>query len=68
MTHNEVLKLFESSFPFYKSNIETWFPNGRNCIRVRQTNKQEIIFMFNNSKDWKLETVDSFIKSLKEKK
>lgn len=64
MTHNDVLKHFELYFPLYSGNrINTWFQNGKNSIRVRQTNGQEFIFTFNSHKDWKLETIDSFIKS-----
>lgn len=39
MTHNEVYKWFELYFPLYAGeNAATWFPNGKNSIRVRQTN------------------------------
>jgi len=64
MTHNDVFKHFELYFPLYGGDrIDTWFQNGKNSIRVRQTNGQEFIFTFNGHKDWKFETVDSFIKS-----
>lgn len=63
MTHNEVFKQFQISFPSYVgAKIDTWFPNGKNSIRVRQTNGKEFIFTFNNHKDWRFETIDSFIK------
>lgn len=66
MSHNEVYKLFEKCLPNYAGNkIETWFPNGKNSIRVRLTNKQEFIFSYNGQQDWKFETIKSFIKYLR---
>ena len=63
MTHNEVLKHFALYFPLYSGDkVDTWFPNGRNSIRVRQTNGQEFIFTFHSHKDWRFETIDSFIR------
>ena len=45
MTRNEVYKWFELYFPLYAGeNAATWFPNGKNSIRVRQTNGAEFIF------------------------
>ncbi len=62
MTHKEVFKWFELYFPIYAGDkIDTWFQNGKNSIRVRQTNGQEFIFTFNNHKDWKFETLGSFV-------
>ena len=64
MTHYDVFKYFELYFPLYSGDrIDRWFQNGKNSIRVRQTNGHEFIFTFNSHKDWKLETIDSFIKS-----
>ncbi|MFA7097643.1 MAG: methionyl-tRNA synthetase [Gammaproteobacteria bacterium] len=63
MTHNKVFEWFNLYFPIYAGDkIDTWFPNGKNSLRVRQTNGQEFIFTFNGHKDWKFETIDSFIK------
>ena len=42
MAHGDVYKWFELYFPNYAGgNVEIWFQNGKNSIRVRQTNKQE---------------------------
>lgn len=63
MTQKEVLKWFELYFPEYAGDkIDTWFPNGKNSIRIRQTNKQEFIFTFVDASNWKFETVNSFMK------
>ena len=64
MTHNEVFKWFELYFELFAGNrVAVWFPNGKNSIRVRQQNDAEFIFTFNNHRDWKFETVDSFMKN-----
>lgn len=62
MSHSEIMKWFELYFPDYAgSRIDLWFPNGRNSIRIRQKNGQEFIFTYHNRKNWKFETVDSFL-------
>ena len=62
MSHSEVMKWFESYFPDYSGDrIDMWFPNGRNSIRIRQ----EFIFTYHNQKDWKFETITSFLNGMK---
>ena len=69
MSHAEVYKAFRQYFPTYVGeNIAAWFPNGRNSIRVREANGDEFIFSFNNGKDWKFETIDSFLNGKKGEK
>lgn len=69
MGHSEVMKWFESYFPdFSGERIDMWFPNGRNSIRIRQKNGQEFIFTYHGQKDWKFETITSFLNGMKEKK
>lgn len=64
MSHNEVYKWFELYFPIYAGNkVVTWFQNGKNSIRIRQTNGQEFTFTFNNQKDWKLERLTVLLKT-----
>lgn len=66
MAHQDVYKQFELYFPDYgREKIEVWFPNGRNSIRIRQTNKQEFIFTYNGKDDWRFETVKSFLNGKK---
>ena len=65
MGHNEIFKQYNSLFPIYSgSNAKMWFPNGKNCIRVRLNNNQEFIFTYNDVENWKLETTKSYIKSI----
>lgn len=66
MVHTDVYKWFALYFPDYAGDrVDKWFPNGKNSIRVRQTNGQEFIFTYNSQKDWRLETVNSFLSSAK---
>ncbi|HKL79278.1 MAG TPA: methionyl-tRNA synthetase [Mobilitalea sp.] len=66
MSHNEVYKWFNLYFGQYSGiNTELWFPNGKNSIRIRQTNKQEFVFTCNSPKDWKFETIKSYMNSIK---
>ncbi len=68
MSHNEIYKQFELYFPDYaKERVAVWFPNGKNCIRVRQINGQEFVFSYIDQNTWKFETVNNFLKSMKEK-
>lgn len=63
MSHKDVYAKFELYFPEYAGDkTEIWFPNGKNSIRVRQTNKQEFIFTFHGEVDWKFETIKSFFR------
>lgn len=62
MTHHNVYEQFKLYLPMYARTTETWFPNGKNSIRARQTGGQELIFTFNGNEDWRFETVKSFLK------
>lgn len=64
----DVYKWFRLYFPIFDHPDNTWFPNGRNSVRIRQPNGQEFVFTYNGTKDWKLETIDSFIRRLKGEK
>lgn len=66
MTHNDVYRHFEKLFPIYRDITDCWFENGMNSIRVRLTSRKELIFSFNKSDDWKLETVTRFLNEKKE--
>jgi len=66
MSHSEVMKWFEYYFPDYAGErIDVFFPNGRNSIRIRQKNGQEFIFTYHSQKEWKLETITSFLNGMK---
>lgn len=68
MTHKNLVKVFQVKFSDLYSQIIEWFPNGNGSIRVRTKNKQEFIFSYYGEKDWRLETVNSYILNLKGEK
>lgn len=65
MTHKKVYEWFTLYFPQYAEHVEAWFPNGKNSVRVRQTNGHDFVFTYNGINDWRFETVESFIKKSK---
>lgn len=66
MIHTEVYKHFKSLFPEKDKKSIEYFPNGKNSIRVRNSDKKDMIFTFDDASNWKLETVSSFLKSKEE--
>lgn len=65
MTHDIVFDKFRKQFPHRAKQLIAWFPNGKNCIRVRYEDGHDFIFTFNGEGDWNWETIDHFIKRLK---
>lgn len=61
MTHKALFDIFKMLFGAHLGDIDTWFPNGKNSIRVRLTIHKEVIFTYVNDKKWRLETVDMFL-------
>lgn len=73
MTPNQVYAQFTDIFPNYVSEDITYFPNGRNCIRIKGIEalshiSREFVFQFNSINDWKFETFESFFKRMKGEK
>ena len=56
---------FKSMFPDMGKYTAMWFPNGRDSIRIRDVNKHELIFTYHGVTDWRLETVNEFLKNMK---
>ena len=65
MKHDLILHFFKTHLPFQARLVTEWFPNGKNSIRVRLTNKDEFIFTYNKEKEWCYETVDNYIVRMK---
>lgn len=65
MRHQDIYKQYQCCFPQYAERTERWFPNGKNSIRVRQNNKMEFIFSYENEQNWGLETKNHFLRSMK---
>lgn len=69
MVHQKVFEVFDAYFPNYSGeNAEAWFANGKNSIRVRLKNQQELVFTYQGKSGWKLETVKCFLDSKKGEK
>ena len=65
MAHKIIFEKFKSIFPHYSEIVDSWFPNGKNSVRIRFIgHRQDIVFTYSNTHDWRLETLDSFIKSM----
>lgn len=65
MTHNKVHSYFQSLFSnSIVKEVKAWFPNGKNSIRIRDFEHNEFVFTYNSPKDWKFETVDSFMRNM----
>ena len=61
MTHKDIKDKFdEIATIFCDGEIDIWFTNGKNCIRVRYTNGQEVIFSYNSKTDWTIETANNY--------
>lgn len=68
MNHKELFELFLKDFGFYPnftSNIDCWFPNGKDSIRIRYTDKGDLVFTYLEESTWKKETIKEFVKSKK---
>lgn len=65
MTQKDVYEQFKTIFPNYAEKLDAWFPNGKNSVRIRLTDKQQFVFTYNKKHDWTFETVDSFVNRIK---
>lgn len=63
MLQTNVFEIYKSIFDL--GAIDVWFSNGYNSIRIRYRNKKEVIFTYMSDANWKLETLDMFIESIK---
>lgn len=68
MTHRKVYEWFKLYFPQFHDQSVEWWPCGKNGVRVRLKSGQDYVFVYNGKKHWRLETVESFIKSMKSDK
>lgn len=65
MSHEKVYMYFKTYLPKISEVVKEWFPNGKNSIRVRTSNRTDFIFTFYNPDDWCFETLDSYIRKMK---
>lgn len=65
MTPKDVYKAFRDISRTTDEDIEMWFPNGKDSIRVKLRNKQELIFTYDSPKYWRIETRGAFLTDMK---
>lgn len=73
MTPRQVYENFRFIFPNYDTTGIEYFPNGKNCIRIRGIGDlkhigNEFIFRYNNLSDWTFESFQSFLRRMKGEK
>lgn len=65
MVHTEIIKKFTELYPIAVDEIVCWFPNGKGSVRVRTKSYGDLIFTYETKKRWRIETVDSYLNSIK---
>jgi hypothetical protein len=63
---NKLLTKFMEIYPISYEEIECWFPNGKNSIRVRLKGNDDLILTYISKKKWKIESVDSWLDGLRQ--
>lgn len=69
MFHTKIYDAFKDMFPNYVNESVVYFPNGKNSIRLRGVDgyrfyRQELVFTYYDNRNWRLKTVDQFIKRM----
>ena len=68
MNHKEVYEQFTNLFPTLAGEkVAVWFTNGKNSIRVRETDGQELIFSIIGKNEWMMESLEHFMKRMRAK-
>lgn len=63
MTHKKVHENFVRIFPGVAGRTFQWFQNGKDSIRLRIAFQDDMIFSYTNPKDWRLESVETWLDS-----
>ena len=69
--HSDIFRTFEQFFMdtlLEKNKVDRYFPCGYNAIRIRLTNRTEYVFTYMSVNNWSLETIDSFLQKMSEKR
>lgn len=61
MVHSKVFECFQEHLPAFAEKVETYFPNGKNSIRVRQTPARNLYFRLTEKKLGGLKLSTSFL-------
>lgn len=68
MNHKEVYEQFTNLFPTLAGEkVAVWFTNGKNSIRVRETDGRELIFSIIGKNEWMMESLEHFMKRMRAK-
>jgi len=59
MVHSKVYEYFKAIFP--GGLVDKWFPAGYNAVRIRYKTGREVVFIYEDSNKWCLETLEYFI-------
>lgn len=62
MKHKDVHEMFTRLFPMYSAGKYTWYPSGRNTIRIKIIENIEFIFTYYTNKCWSFETLPMYNK------
>ena len=65
MLHDRIFDTFTKMFPNIAERIVKWLPNGKNSVRLRDSYGRDFVFTFNSEKEWRFETVKSFIDTIR---
>lgn len=63
MLHNELFDIFKLITHIPKEQIEAWYPNGLDSIRVKLVSGKTVVLTYKSHNYWKIETLDSFLDS-----
>lgn len=67
MPHKEIFNKFKEIYVIDDDDVDCWFPNGKGSVRVRSKVYGEFIFTYWSKKKWRIESVDSWLDSIKVK-
>lgn len=67
MLASYIFNKFKEFVPVPIEEIERWYPNTTDSIRVRLTSKLELIFTYENDDKWSLDTVERYLSNIFDK-
>lgn len=67
MLQRKVLDIYKLMFGIKEGSIKTWWTNGYNSIRIELMNRRQIVFTYTDDTNWRLEPIDTFIKTMNKK-
>lgn len=62
MSNREVLEKAKEVFPHFFENGYTWYPLGKNGVRVRSGNGKTVFITYMDGNDWSIETPEHYAK------